>query len=117
MGFNVKYARKSLDDLKETLNTIRDAYNECHFGILDYLNSERTRNFIEEENPNDNDHDDDELEHLSNAEVVRRALLRRIDDIVMIQGNNFGTLRSLHRRYARNQHSYGQRFLHEENDG
>ncbi len=118
MGFNAKYARKSLDDLKEILNRIREDYCICHTGILHYLNSRQTRRFLEEDNSaEENIHNAGERVYLSNAEVVRRSILQKPEDIItMMQRNNFSLLRTMHRRYSFNQHLYAQRFLHEEID-
>ena len=111
---DARFTRKSLDDLKECLDRIREAYNRCHSNLLDYLNSDHTRDFIEEENPNDNElNNDDELEHLTKAEVLRRSLLRNQGDIDYIRDRNFLGLRWKHTRYALNQQSHEARFLQE----
>jgi len=119
MGFVTTNTRKSLDDLKGSLDAIAEAYNPSRINLLDFLNSEHTRHFLEEEDPIDNAQPvDGELEHLTNTEVVRRALLRSNRDIGLISSRSFFTLRTAHRRYAHNQHSDEQYyFLHLENEG
>lgn len=117
MSFNSKYVRKTMEELKQSLNTIAAAYEHAKDCVLGYLDSHLTRNFIEGEEPDIEVNGlDDEVgrRQLTNAEVVRRAILRSSGDMIAIEDGNFGVLRSMHRRYARNQRANAQRFLHDD---
>jgi len=99
LSFRVRASRMTLDELKADLESVSSRFNdiqeELKGGIVAYLNSEETREFIETEGTNTwgNTH----------LQVVRSAIMKKGGDHLYFRSRNFGYLRGTHRSYFHNE--------------